>query len=89
MLEINRLEIQVQIHTQIRTMSKQDLIEKGLFAYTFDHFESLKDILKKCIQYTYNNFEYNENVNSEFNSFSVTFEKEDWVFLLLSEQWGF
>ena len=42
-------------------MSKQDLIEKkGLFAYTFDHFESLKDILKKCIQYTYNNFEYNE-----------------------------
>ena len=59
-------------------MSKQDLIEKkGLFAYTFDHFESLKDILK-CFEYTHSDFEYNEYENLEFNSFSMTFENRDW-----------
>ena len=58
-------------------MSKT-LVQNNLFTYTLQHFESLKHIPKKCIQYTYNNFEYDEYENLEFNSFSMTFENRDW-----------
>ena len=57
-------------------MSKR-LVEKDLFAFTLDHFESLTDLLK-CTEYAYNNFEYHEYENLIHNSFSITFEKEDW-----------
>ena len=56
------------------------LVENSLFVYTSNDFESLKDILK-CIDYAYNDFEYNKYENLEFNSFSMTFEKEDSFYL--------
>jgi len=61
MLEINRLAIEVQIHTQIRTMSNSSVAETNFFAYTLSHYESLKALLKHFNLENKKNYEFYEN----------------------------
>ena len=62
------------------------LVEKGLFVYTSDHFESLKE-LRKCIEYAYIFLDE----NFMHNYFTMVFEKEDLCcfFLFIIRKMGF